>query len=139
MSSEIVGLIENVTMKNSEMESAFNCLKGFALKKLPIKPAYAIKKNLEKLGAELKVYTEQKFEIFKEYCELDEDGSLKPNEEGNVIFKEDIDFEDFGKKMEELNSIENSIEIRRVSLADFGDIDVDITEINGIEFMLAEG
>lgn len=78
--------------------------------KLPVKVAYAITKNINKINNELKPYNEEKAKLIDKYGEKDKEGKLKADEFGNVNLKKEY-IGDWNRDIKELLSIENEIEI----------------------------
>ena len=104
---------------------------------LPIKAAYAISKNINKIEFELKAYNTEKAKLVDKYAEKDEEGKLKTNEYGNVPIKSEC-IDDWNKDMSELLSIENEIDIQMIQLDDLLNVNYNISpaELSAISFMI---
>lgn len=119
---------------NKKMLNALKVLNTFKYVKLNIKLSYAIKKNIDILSRELKVYEEERLALVDRYGEKDEKGILKI-ENGNYIIK---DIEEFNKDIYELMNIENEIEFYDIYLEEISKSNLEISaeEIGNIDFLL---
>ena len=128
-----------LTLSNERIVNTINTLGELSNAKLPVKVAYAITKNINKINTELKAYNEEKVKLIDKYAEKDEKGKLKTNEIGNVILKEEH-IEDWNRDIAELLSIENEIDIHMINLDDLLNSNYNISpaELAAIEFMVEE-
>ncbi|WP_305153814.1 hypothetical protein [uncultured Clostridium sp.] len=124
-------------LKNERIVNSINILGELNNARLPIKVAYAITKNINKIDSELKAYNEEKAKLIDKYGEKDKEGKLKADEYGNVTLKKEH-IEDWNKDIKELLSIENEIEIHMIQLDDLLNSNYDISpaELSAIEFMI---
>ena len=104
-----------LNLSNERIVNTINVLGELNNAKLPVKVAYAITKNINKINTELKAYNEEKVKLIDKYAEKDEKGELKTNEIGNVILEEEH-IEDWNREIAELLSIENEIDIHMINL-----------------------
>lgn len=128
-----------IKLTNERIINTTNTLIKLNNSQLPVKVAYAISKNVNKIESELKVYNTEKAKLMDKYCEKDEEGKLKADEHGNVKIKEEHR-EDWNRDMKELLSIENEIDIHMIQLDDLLNSNYNISpaELSAIEFMIAE-
>ena len=108
-----------LNLSNERIVNTINVLGELNNAKLPVKVAYAITKNINKINTELKAYNEEKVKLIDKYAEKDEKGKLKTNEIGNVILKEEH-IEDWNRDIAELLSIENEIDIHMIIIKEKG-------------------
>lgn len=102
-------------LSNERIVNTINVLGDLNNAKLPVKVAYAITKNINKIDIELKYYNEEKAKLINKYAEKDKEGKLKADEHGNVRLKEEY-IEDWNRDIKELLSIENEIDIHMIKL-----------------------
>ena len=128
-----------IKLTNERIVNTTNTLGKLNNSQLPIKVAYAISKNVNKIESELKIYNTEKAKLMDKYCEKDEEGKLKADEYGNVNIKEEHR-EDWNRDIKELMSIENEIDIHMIQLDDLLNSNYNISpaELSAIEFMIAE-
>lgn len=126
-------------LSNEKIINTINVLGKLNNAQLPIKVAYAISKNINKIESELKVYNTEKEKLIDRYAKKDEEGKLKADEYGNVNIKEEH-IEDWNKDVKELLSIENEIDIYMIKLDSLLNSDYNISpaELTAIDFMIEE-
>jgi len=106
-----------LNLSNERIVNTINALSKLNNAQLPIKVAYAISKNVNKIESELKVYNTEKAKLVNKYGEKDKEGKLKVGENGNVPLKEEH-IEDYNRDIKELLSIENEMDIHMIKLDD---------------------
>ena len=128
-----------LNLSNERIVNTINTLGKLNNAQLPIKVAYAISKNVNKIESELKAYNAEKAKLIDKYAEKDEKGELKTNEIGNVILKEEH-IEDWNRDIAELLSIENEMDIHMIQLDDLLNSNYNISpaELTAIDFMIEE-
>ena len=126
-----------LNLSNERIVNTINVLGELNNSKLPVKVAYAITKNINKINTELKAYNEEKAKLIDKYGEKDKEGKLKTDEYGNVTLKEDY-IQDWNKDIAELLSIENEIDIHMINLDDLLNSNYNISpaELSVIDFMI---
>ena len=126
-----------LTLSNERIVNTINTLGGLSNAKLPVKVAYAITKNINKINSELKAYNEEKAKLIDKYAEKDKEGKLKTDEYGNVTLKEEY-IQEWNRDMAELLSIENEIDIHMIHLDDLLNSNYTISpaELTAIDFMI---
>lgn len=126
-----------LNLSNERIVNTINTLGRLNNAQLPIKVAYAISKNVNKIESELKAYNAEKAKLIDKYAVKDKEGKLKADEYGNVNIKEEH-IEDWNKDVKELLSIENEIDIHMIQLDDLLNSDYNISpaELAAIDFMI---
>ena len=126
-------------LSNEKILNTINVLGKLNNSQLPIKVAYAISKNINKIECELKAYNTEKAKLIDKYGEKDAEEKLKVDAQGNVNIKKEC-IEDWNKDMAELLSIENEVNIHMIQLGDLFNSNCNITpaELSAIDFMIAE-
>ena len=126
-----------LNLSNERIVNTINALSKLNNAQLPIKVAYAISKNVNKIESELKVYNTEKAKLVNKYGEKDKEGKLKVGENGNVSLKEEH-IEDYNRDIKELLSIENEIDIHMIQLDDLlnSDYNISPSELMTIDFMI---
>lgn len=126
-----------LNLSNERVVNTINALSKLNNAQLPIKVAYAISKNVNKIESELKVYNTEKAKLVNKYGEKDKEGKLKVGENGNVSLKEEH-IEDYNRDIKELLSIENEIDIHMIQLDDLlnSDYNISPSELMTIDFMI---
>lgn len=126
-----------LNLSNERIVNTINALSKLNNVQLPIKVAYAISKNVNKIESELKVYNTEKAKLVNKYGEKDKEGKLKVGENGNVPLKEEH-IEDYNRDIKELLSIENEIDIHMIQLDDLlnSDYNISPSELMTIDFMI---
>ena len=126
-----------LNLSNERIVNTINVLGELNNAKLPVKVAYAITKNINKINSELKAYNEEKAKLIDKYAEKDKEGKLKADEYGNVTLKEEY-IQDWNRDIAELLSIENEIDIHMINLDDLLNSNYNISpaELSVIDFMI---
>lgn len=126
--------MSKIKISNFEMLNGLNTLGSLVGYKLPVKISYGIKKNIEIISREIKIYEEERAVLIDKYGEKDKDGKVKI-EKNNFLIK---DVENFNKDIRELQSIENEIETYDISLDLLLNSNIELTtaELTSIEFLL---
>lgn len=128
-------------MKNSEIVAFLNICAGLKQKHLPVRLAYAIKKNMSAVQDAAAAYMAERDELVARYAKKDENG--KYLEENSCYIMDDK--AGFERDMEELLGIETEVEIHTVSIAVVEKCDDDpkydaltMEELDVIVYMLTE-
>ena len=126
-----------LTLSNERIVNTINVLGELNNAKLPVKVAYAITKNINKINSELKAYNEEKAKLIDKYAEKDKEGKLKADEYGNVTLREEY-IQDWNRDIAELLSIENEIDIHMINLDDLLNSNYNISpaDLSVIDFMI---
>lgn len=128
-----------LTLSNERIVNTIDTLGELNNAKLPVKVAYAITKNINKINTELIAYTNEKAKLVDKYAKKDEEGKLKLDENGNAILKEEH-IQDWNKDIAELLAIENDIDIHMINLDDLLNSDYAISpaKLAAIDFMIKD-
>ena len=128
-------------MKNSEIVAFLNTCVSLREKRLPVRLAYAIKKNMSSVQEAAAAYMDERKELVDRYAKKDENGEYL--EEDNCYIMDDK--AGFEKDMEELLGIETEVEIHTVSITVVEKCDDDpkydaltMEELGVIDYMLTE-
>ncbi len=128
-------------MKNREIVDFLNTCVSLRKKTLPVRLAYAIKKNMAAVQEAASAYMSERDELIARYAKKDENG--KYLEKDNCYIMDDK--AGFEKDMEELLEIETEVEIHTVSIEVVEKCDEDpkydpltMAELDVIDFMLIE-
>ena len=126
-----------LNLSNERIVNTINVLGELNNAKLPVKVAYAITKNINKINSELKAYNEEKAKLIDKYAEKDKEGKLKADEYGNVTLREEY-IQDWNRDIAELLSIENEIDIHMINLDDLLNSNYNISpaDLSVIDFMI---
>ncbi|MEN8079148.1 hypothetical protein ABFP60_19485 [Clostridioides difficile] len=130
-------MISNMKLSNEKILNTINVLGNLNNAQLPIKVAYAVSKNINKIESELKAYNTEKAKLIDKYSEKDEEGKVISNEQGHVTIKNEH-IEDWNRDINELLSIENEIDIHKIQLNDLLNANYNISpaELTLIDFMI---
>lgn len=128
-------------MKNKEIVTFLNTCTGLKQKHLPVRLAYAIKKNISAVQEAAAAYSAEREELINRYAKKDDSGN--PVIENDCYVMEDK--AGFTKDMSDLLDIETEVEIHTVSLAAVEKCDDDpkydaltMEELDVIDCMLTE-
>lgn len=128
-------------MQNKEIVDFLNTCVFMKNKSLPVRLAYAIKKNVAAVQEAVSAYTAEREELIRRYAKKDENGEIMTEDDCYIM----EDKERFGKDMSELLNIETEVEIHTVSISVVEKCDEDskydsltMAELDVIDFMLTE-
>ena len=126
-------------LSNEKLLNTINVLGNLNNIQLPIKLAYAISKNINKIDIELKTYNDEKVKLINKYAEKDKEGNVISDEHGHIIIEEKHK-EDWNNDISELLSIENEIDIHKIQLDDLLNANYNISpaELSMIDFMIED-
>ena len=126
-------------LSNEKILNTINVLGNLNNTQLPIKLAYAISKNINKIDIELKTYNDEKVKLINKYAEKDKEGKVISDEHGHIIIEEKHK-EDWDNDISELLSIENEIDIHKIQLDDLLNANYNISpaELSMIDFMIED-
>ena len=123
-------------LTNKKIVADVNTLSVIAQRKLPVKAGFAIAKNLNKIESVLNIYNKERQKLIDKYCEKDEEGKLKT--ENNTYEIKEGSKEDFNKESEELLEIENEIDIHKFNIKELDGVEISVAELQTIEYMIEE-
>lgn len=125
-------------LTNERIVNTINVLGRLNDTALPVRVAYAVSKNIDKIERELKAYNTEKSKLLDKYAEKNEDGEIII-ENGHFKIKEEC-AENWNREIRELLDIENDVEIHMIQLDCLLNSNCDIapSEFNLIDFMIEE-
>lgn len=94
-----------------------------ASKRLPVKVAYAISRNLDKMNNIITSYEAARKTLLDQYAEKDEEGKAKVKD-GNYVIQEDQK-QAFSDEMKELLEVENEIDLHTINMDEVEKCDTD--------------
>lgn len=94
-----------------------------ASKRLPVKVAYAISRNLDKMNNIITSYETARKTLLDQYAEKDEEGKAKVKD-GNYVIQEDQK-QAFSDEMKELLDVENEIDLHTINMDEVEKCDTD--------------
>lgn len=94
-----------------------------ASKRLPVKVAYAISRNLDKMNNIITSYETARKPLLDQYAEKDEEGKAKVKD-GNYVIQEDQK-QAFSDEMKELLEVENEIDLHTINMDEVEKCDTD--------------
>lgn len=94
-----------------------------ASKRLPVKVAYAISRNLDKMNNIITSYETARKTLLDQYAEKDEEGKAKVKD-GNYVIQEDQK-QAFSDEMKELLEVENEIDLHTINIDEVEKCDTD--------------
>lgn len=113
----------NIKLTNKQAIEVINAFTTLGDKVLPMKLAFAVGKNLEKIQATIyRPYTKTMEQLKAKHVVLDENGNRKTNEHGREILKNIPEYEE---KLNELLDIENDFEAHTITEALLEQCDAD--------------
>ncbi|MBR6983873.1 MAG: hypothetical protein IKH75_10190 [Ruminococcus sp.] len=130
-------------MKIGEARDHYMALLSIANKKLPVRLAYAVSRNIEKLRSEVELSEKQRMNLCAEYADKDQDGKPAVDAQGNYQIADSRSGE-FQAQFIELLETEVTVDIMTVSPAVLDLLDSDrydpLTpeQITGIWWMIRE-
>lgn len=96
-------------LKNIQIVNAKTALSNLGAERLPIKVAYAVTKNFQKLDAEIRIFENMRLEIFKRFGKENDKGMIEVLPERQAEFQ---------KEMNDLLEIEIEVDILSINLKD---------------------
>lgn len=97
---------------------------------LPVKVNFYLQKNIKSLLSAAQLIEEARLEIAKRYGELDEEQQFYNIPEEKMA--------EANRDLRELFELEQDIAIAKVSIEDFGNINLSIAQLNLLDFMIKE-
>lgn len=125
-------------LTNERIVNTINVLGKLNNTALPVRVAYAVSKNIDKIERELKAYNIEKSKLLDKYAEKNKNGEIII-ENGHFKIKEEC-AENWNREIRELLEIENEVEIHMIKLDDLLNLDYSISpaEFSLIDFMIEE-
>ena len=127
-------------MRIDDARNIYESLSTLMTKKLPIKMAFAIQKNMKQIKEIVDFSSEREGEIIRKYAMRDENGEPQRTEDGERILINDAPL--FIEDMDELTNTEMPVELTKISMSDIERCDEDRfdslspSEIGALEEMI---
>lgn len=122
-------------MKNREIIEHINALGAFTKDKIPVKLSFAIVKNFNKLKSASDDYEQARMKLLEENSEKKENGDIESGEDGNAKI---IDIDKWNKEINELMNIEVDIDMHKVDFSILDGLQLSVSDMAAIEFMIKE-
>ena len=122
-------------IKNEALVNSVQVLRKLNNAELPVRVSYKLAKNIKSIEKELNIYEEEKQKFINKYCEKDDEGNNKINEDGTIKI---IDTEKWNKDIKELLDIEAEINIEKINIDELAKSDLKLTpaELTLIDYMI---
>lgn len=122
-------------IKNEVLVNSVQVLRKLNNAELPVRVSYKLAKNIKSIEKELNIYEEEKQKFINKYCEKDDEGNNKINEDGTIKI---IDTEKWNKDIKELLDIEAEINIEKINIDELAKSDLKLTpaELALIDYMI---
>lgn len=124
-------------LSNNKILNDMQRLREISDKQLPVKVSYAIAKNLNKIESELKTYNNEREKLINKYAKKNSDGTVRADEAGQIIFKEEYK-KQWDKDINELLSIENEVDIHKFNISTLEGYSMTPAELMLIDYMIEE-
>lgn len=119
-------------LTNKQIYETYPVIQTISKCKLPVKQAYKLKKNIDKLGKQAEFIENERKDLIKKHGKECDNGDFEIN-------KNDISsLEKFFDDWEALTDIEEDVEIRTLTLDELENIELSIEDLNKIEFMIID-
>lgn len=120
-----------------ELFNAKEALGKLGERELPFKTSFKLVKLSKMVNQELEFFEEKRRLVIEAYAEKDEEGNIKPNEDGTVqIIPSKI--ETCNMKIQELLGVETELDIPEISLDEFEGMGITPRELFTIEQFFTE-
>jgi len=115
------------------LEDSVGAITELAKERLPIKIAYSLTKFINKAESELKIYENQKRDIFKKY-------GAKENKLNNSLFfaPGDENFQIAMTELETLSQIEVDIEFVKIKIEELGNINISAETLLQLSYLFED-
>ena len=123
-------------MQNREIIANLCNLNKFSQDKLPVKLTYAIARNIKMLNAAVETFDEIKKKLLDEYAIKDSEGNIEVDEHDSSITVKDGKGEEFSAKVKELLDIDVNINVHMVPFEVVESLNLSVTDMFAIDFML---
>lgn len=106
--------------------------------KLKARAAYQIGKLLKEVERETKSFQEARIAAINKYCELDSNGTIRTNEQGEVVFKDNESRDAFITEINELLNVEVTLNAEQINLDDLNEIEFTPEQILELDNFIKE-
>lgn len=124
-------------MKALNVLYTYESLASITDERLDLNTAMIIAKNMKTLAATKQVIDEKRLKLIKTYAEKDNNGNLKKNTDGTIIFSE-TNAKECDKKLAALLSEDIDIELIKIKKSALADIKISPTLVLGLMDILEE-
>lgn len=121
----------------NEVLNSIDAFRALSEQKLPAKAAFQIARLIRELDKENKTFDEARIKALKEYCELDDNGEIKTNENGNVTIAPDK-IEEYNKRIQELLNTKVQINAEKIALNLLEELELKPVEMLNLEPFIIE-
>ena len=108
---------------NAQAQLASEALHELARKEMAVGPALKVRKILTEISAQMKDVEDVRIERLRHAAQVDENGQVQANENGEAVFKSDESRADFGTFYRELMAAEQKY-THMLNVADLGNMQV---------------
>lgn len=124
-------------MKNIQIIEHLNALGNFTKEKLPVKLSFAIVRNTNMLKQVYSDFEHERNKLLDSYNIKDKDGEPAWIKTGNIEI-EKSKIKNWTEDVEELLNIDVNIDVYKISISAFENLDLSTKDIEAIEFMIIE-
>lgn len=119
-----------MTLKMSQITDFASFFTKVKSQKLPFKTSYRITLLAQEIEKHVSYYQEQLRSLLQEYGKKDENGNLRPTEDGNGVLLEEATMSEAYAKLNELHELDVELPDTKFSPEDFGTIELTPIEMN---------
>ena len=119
-----------MTLKMSQITDFASFFTKVKSQKLPFKTSYRITLLAQEIEKHVSYYQEQLRSLLQEYGKKDENGNLRPTEDGNGVLLEEATMSEVYAKLNELHELDVELPDTKFSPEDFGTIELTPIEMN---------
>ena len=126
-------------LSNQALVESIQTLQKLNRLELPVKVAFLLSRNIKEVDKSLESYNETRQKLIFQYADKDEEGNLRFDEKGDIIFKEGIQ-EKWSQDIRELLELKTTTKVQPISIHDLFKAEISISplELSSIEFMLKD-
>ena len=126
-------------LSNQALVESIQTLQKLNRLELPVKVAFLLLRNIKEVDKSLESYNETRQKLIFQYADKDEEGNLRFDDKGDIIFKEGIQ-EKWSQDIRELLELKTTTKVQPISIHDLFKAEILISpiELSTIEFMLKD-
>lgn len=126
-------------LSNQALVESIQTLQKLNRLELPVKVAFLLSRNIKEVDKSLESYNETRQKLIFQYADKDEEGNLRFDDKGDIIFKEGIQ-EKWSQDIRELLELKTTTKVQPISIHDLFKAEISISplELSTIEFMLKD-
>lgn len=113
--------------KNSEILDITSVLSKISKGNMSVRFRFKLIKNIKLTSEILDVYEASKRELLEKYCEKDENGNFKVNEDNNSFKIKEEEIINWNKDIVELLSIESKVDLDTISIGELEENNIDLS------------